>query len=398
MLVRSTGAVCVLLCAIALTACGGDDGAGGTSGSSGAGTGGDSGAAGTAGTGGTGGTAGNGGTGGTAGTAGTAGTGGDDSDSGMTDLDAGVDAALTPVECEAGEQDNDEDGVCAPDCTSLACVNGTCADTTGTALCDCDTLYEGDLCDTLVPPPQEGLVLWLDAQNDETLELVGDGVTKRVASWHSVLDDNVAFVQDSVTGQPGRPNNGINGRPAVNFDGTSDFLALEDFAGLNGSESYDIYFIATSTNEVESGAILAGVNGETGTAGAGLHGLLIEANDTATGLRFNHRMPFAASGGVDLVTANPVDLTSSLPYRFHASAPNGRILISRDTTQLGVELGDVIAFNRDLDLTIGRLSATQNLRRFKGRIGEVLVYSASQDSFTAARIRNYLKAHWPIIQ
>lgn len=402
---RSTVAVLTWMCVVALAACGGDDAAAGSGGTSSAGTGGESGTAGVGGDGGTGGTAGDGGTGGDSGAGGTggdAGTGGDggvggDADAGMMDPDSGADAML-PVECPIREQDNDGDGVCSLDCLNFGCTYGTCDDDSGTATCTCEASYEGDHCEVLSPPPQEGLVGWFDAQDADTLELVGAGVIKRVARWESVLDENVAFVQDAVTGQPGLRTTGINGRPAAEFDGNSDFLALEDFEGLKNALSYDIYFVATSTNDTESGALLAGVNGEDGTAGVGLHGLLIEANDTATAWRFNHRMPFAGSGGVNLMTSTDQDLTSTLPYRFSANTGNGRLVIQRDGTQIGTTMGDVIAFNRDLDLTLGRLSATQDLRRFKGRIGEILIYSATQNSITSARIRNYLKAHWPVVQ
>src|SRR5690606_32587819 len=51
--------------------------------------------------------------------------------------------------CADGYQDNDEDGICTPNCAlaDLACVHGACDDATGTALCVCETGYTGALCD-----------------------------------------------------------------------------------------------------------------------------------------------------------------------------------------------------------------------------------------------------------
>ncbi len=52
-------------------------------------------------------------------------------------------------QCDTGYQDNDGDGVCAPDCSTagLACGNhGSCEDTSGTAICACDTGYMGTTC------------------------------------------------------------------------------------------------------------------------------------------------------------------------------------------------------------------------------------------------------------
>ena len=53
-------------------------------------------------------------------------------------------------ECAEGYQDNDGDGVCAPDCDTrgLTCNNhGTCSDELGVALCECEAEYTGADCD-----------------------------------------------------------------------------------------------------------------------------------------------------------------------------------------------------------------------------------------------------------
>ncbi len=52
--------------------------------------------------------------------------------------------------CDAGYQDNDGDGVCAPSCVTsgLDCgANGSCSDDSGAALCACDVGYAGAVCD-----------------------------------------------------------------------------------------------------------------------------------------------------------------------------------------------------------------------------------------------------------
>ncbi|HUU01984.1 MAG TPA: clostripain-related cysteine peptidase [Myxococcota bacterium] len=55
------------------------------------------------------------------------------------------------AECATGYQDNDSDGSCLPTCSTsgVACgAHGNCADTSGTAMCVCDTGYAGELCNT----------------------------------------------------------------------------------------------------------------------------------------------------------------------------------------------------------------------------------------------------------
>ncbi|MBM4421677.1 MAG: hypothetical protein FJ034_08895, partial [Chloroflexi bacterium] len=338
------------------------------------------------------------GTGGSA--PGDAGTGGAAPGDGGGDQDGGGGSdAATPVECDSSQQDNDGDGVCSDTCATLGCVFGTCADSSGTAKCTCDALHQGTLCDELVPPPQDGLVLWLDAQNAGTLTLTGDASFQRVSDWRDVNDAAKVLTQTGASSmRPRYLADGLGGLPAVTFDGLDDYLELLDFTGLKNAASYDIYFVGSAASSSESGVVLAGVNGESGTAGAGEHGLLLQVNSTANGFRFNHRMPFAASGGLDLTTPSDLDLTRLTPYRFSASEPNGRLTSSDDATSTGTVLGQVLAFNRNLDLTVGRLSVTQAQRHLKGAIGEILVYDTQQLSISSAKIRSYLKAHWPTVQ
>jgi len=188
---------------------------------------------------------------------------------------------------------------------------------------------------------------------------------------------------------------GLGGLPAVTFDGLDDYMELADFTGLKNAASYDIYFVATSTNSGGEGVVLAGVNGETGTAGAGDHGLLVQVNSTGNALRFNHRMPFAPSGGVNLTTASDLELTRLIPYRFTASGALDALFIAQDVTVSATVAGEVLAFDRDLDLTFGRLSGSQAIRHLKGAIGEILIYNSAKNGSTAAIVADYLKAHWP---
>ncbi|MEZ4400202.1 MAG: calcium-binding EGF-like domain-containing protein [Kofleriaceae bacterium] len=51
-------------------------------------------------------------------------------------------------QCDTGFQDNDGDGTCSPACAPATCSNaGTCADASGTAVCDCNPGSVGAACD-----------------------------------------------------------------------------------------------------------------------------------------------------------------------------------------------------------------------------------------------------------
>ncbi|MDH5493462.1 MAG: hypothetical protein OEY14_16025 [Myxococcales bacterium] len=91
--------------------------------------------------------------------------------------DAGLpwDATAPDAGCAAGLQDNDGDGECLPDCLradglpSIACGNGSCDSSSGTAVCLCDDGYAGTQCDACAAGYQ-------DSDGDGVCEL-GCGAT-----------------------------------------------------------------------------------------------------------------------------------------------------------------------------------------------------------------------------
>lgn len=61
-------------------------------------------------------------------------------------------AGDTCLGCDAGYQDQDDDGTCSPACTAAACSqNGECHDETGTLACVCFLGFQGDTCETACP-------------------------------------------------------------------------------------------------------------------------------------------------------------------------------------------------------------------------------------------------------
>jgi hypothetical protein len=332
------------------------------------------------GTGGSGGTGGTGGGGGTGGSGASGGTGGSDEDAGGG--------------CSEGQQDNDDGGTCEADCTDVDCgEHGSCDDASGEAVCVCDLAYEGDACDQLGDPPAAGLALWLDAANEDTLTMSGDTVVR----WINAADGNTFFEQPTALERPTLVADALNGKPAVRFAG-AQYMSFADFTGLKGVASYRVFVVMTDQNDTESGAVLAGVNGEDATAGVGDHGLLIATNATASGLRLLHRMPWGATGGLDLTTPAVLDLATPSVLRFSVDAPgaSSHVAVHVNGSESATKNGTVDAFDRNLDLTLGRLSPSQALRFLEGDVAEVLLYTGSLDADTTALIEAYLTARWDI--
>ena len=96
----------------------------------------------------------------------------------------------------------------------------------------------------------EGLLVWLDATATEAFddEYIGDGDT--IAKWtsnnnRSILEFNVE--QDSDPAKPTYNSDGINGLPAVVFDGSNDVLTrsntkITDFSGTNTHTTFVVQY------------------------------------------------------------------------------------------------------------------------------------------------------------
>ena len=69
------------------------------------------------------------------------------------------------------------------------------------------------------------LALWLDADDASTITLNGGNVSQ----WSDKSGNARHATQASASAQPAYVAAGLNGKPIVSFDGTSDFLSVEQF-------------------------------------------------------------------------------------------------------------------------------------------------------------------------
>lgn len=179
--------------------------------------------------------------------------------------------------CSAGFQDNDDDGTCMPGCTTLACSgNGSCDDSSGTALCTCRPDFTGDDCadacadGTAGPDCAFGIIYGLDipeavedwnAESDVPYDVddaAGAGSFDRVA-YRLILDDEEVWVElDPFTSDAtelGVPMDVIHDVPVTNVtvasfaanqpsittpsDGNVEMWSNCYSAGANGVYDYD---------------------------------------------------------------------------------------------------------------------------------------------------------------
>ena len=80
------------------------------------------------------------------------------------------------------------------------------------------------------PPVTDGLLIWLDAQQSHTFDLVGS----EVRAWFDAFGSGDAVSQSDTGARPSLVDNALNGHPVVRFDGVDDIL------GANGNGRFDI--------------------------------------------------------------------------------------------------------------------------------------------------------------
>lgn len=175
---------------------------------------------------------------------GDAGTPGPDPDGGDPDGGDG---------CEAGMQDVDGDGTCSPDCSAVACVNGTCSvdEESGLAACACGAGFKGDACDELVVPSAEGVAFWVDASDAASRTLWDGGTT--IDTW---TDKGEEGLLGTTTDAPTGPTlvELENGLAVARFDGENDAVQFTGFDGIASSD-YTIFAVIRAEPE-ESGRLI----------------------------------------------------------------------------------------------------------------------------------------------
>lgn len=98
------------------------------------------------------------------------------------------------------------------------------------------------------------IVLWLDAGNSSSLNLVGGN---QVGEWVNLMQTTQSFIQTNPSRSPLLINNisVLNNKSAIRFDGTDDFLSGGDILNIENNDR--IFFIVGKSNSTSSGRFFA---------------------------------------------------------------------------------------------------------------------------------------------
>ncbi|MFT6332126.1 MAG: prepilin-type N-terminal cleavage/methylation domain-containing protein [Lentimonas sp.] len=248
----------------------------------------------------------------------------------------------------------------------------------------------------------KGLSIWLETTLDKSFEsdqavdtdLSADGT---IAAWNDINPQTTSPKSATQTGlattRPRYIENGINGLPSLNFNGTAtnqiiapfDFITLPttDSLGINNSD-YELFIVYQS----ELGA------------GASVQFLLSDPSSTTFEIHINGAGAGSASKGLRFISnsviANGefVNMNGLSPHIASARVQAGSAIARID----GVDGVDITA------LAISNL-ATTTLRvglrgngtlPFYGTIGEIIIYDRALKISERTIIEEYLKAKWGV--
>lgn len=229
-----------------------------------------------------------------------------------------------------------------------------------------------------------GLALWLDAADTSTLTLESGAVVE----WRD-KSGNYRHAQQATPGsRPAYVTSAINGLPALNFDGTDDFLATSGFS----LSTVSLFVVVTARWTVTETAAFAGQNftskksfGRVGSAGFDyiandIRGVTDGFNSGTTGPRAIGQQPGGLSNG-DVALISTLLGASGTDIRFNRSS------IAR------VSRNDPPSTDSN-GFAIGRPGAGYAAEYWNGRIAEVILFNRVVDNTERNAIEAYLRTKW----
>jgi hypothetical protein len=106
------------------------------------------------------------------------------------------------------------------------------------------------------PSMLPGLVAWYDAQDDATITQAGGTVSQ----WNDKSGHGYNVVQGTAANQPAYNATGLNGFPALTFNGTSNYIVYTSVTGLF-STGVTEYFVGNPTTTIKFAGITQDKNG-----------------------------------------------------------------------------------------------------------------------------------------
>lgn len=229
----------------------------------------------------------------------------------------------------------------------------------------------------------EGMALRLAA--DQRVETAGD--TSFVTRW----GDSSGASHDATADANSRPEliaNASNGRPAVRFDGQTQWMTMPPFDVFAGDYTIVVVGHAGDLQEVFLAATF-----ETGSDPPYDHGILVETGNALGEVRIIHRAPPAKAGGFVLTRGNAIRFDENQILVFTKGAALESFI---NGTSTGPSLPVEGTFTRPPAFAIGRQSTLDPYRYLHGDIAEIRIYSRALSTDERQQLEAALASRWNI--
>jgi hypothetical protein len=226
------------------------------------------------------------------------------------------------------------------------------------------------------PAKLSGLALWLDAADANTITLNGSTVSQ----WNDKSGNNRHASQATAANQPTYTPSGLNGKPTLTFDGSSDNLqaTIPSLANQNNISFFGVTQILTRKYSVFLGSGMVG-----GTTGI-RWGLFGQGNLTSDGIGW-------AGPGSDVALGNGSLLPINTPYQ---------AVYTKTPTQWQILLnGSTISTVNDTSFPTGTYSLTigaekEGSYQANARSSEIIIIGGTLSTTDRQLLEGYLAWKW----
>lgn len=237
------------------------------------------------------------------------------------------------------------------------------------------------------PSSIAGLALWLDGNDTATLfdatsggsQVVADGA---VARWADKAESNYQVTQGTANNRPLLRVAGLGGKPALEFDGTDDWLQIEE--NLIGNSGSMTVLVAMRIDTLGLGTRLILNKGDA----ASFQNTVWELEAGNPWYGYANFAWFASIGTSALPTATPMVVGGK--------TDNFVSTLLLNNSAAGPASADAEAAN-DISQYIGICGAgTSGAGPLAATIGEILIYERALNSTEMGQLQTYLAGKWGV--
>lgn len=209
-------------------------------------------------------------------------------------------------------------------------------------------------------------IAWYESTLEESFDKTidpGSSTANRVANWYDVNSQSNYKNNASQSAQSSQPTyvlNGINGIPAVNFNGSSQFLTLPNGTVPYNNSSYTIFFVSSFSSICNCGLLGSGNYGSSNRVNAfrsALGGLLNYwwGNDILTPSNIvSANVGYVITFSYDQTTTNRIIYLNGTQVRIdnpsanQSTSANNTIGTTNTSEYMNGNIGEIIIFDRAL--------------------------------------------------